>query len=635
MIPRPTGEFSMIEVDGMRDLIRCMARAHRELLEATGELHTGMASAGLSTTRLIHVDRIADWIDSCLPDLRRRLSLASGLTRHGPDGSPVRIDEEDLLTTDAAEQRGRDLAHILDAEGTDREKLARLGDELVPHLNDPDVMQTFFATLGIEKTQLLPAMIEHSRNPKSRRLLALFSQGLATAVSVPHPSSEFLAVRRVFAAAPEHTEQAWARMALLQDGKFPSTWLADAVRVAALDEFVGSSDFPDQSGHAKLRLSGSRFALAFSALRRNPQAAQRALDNQDYTLENYVQRVYRTSSLNMCDPDISRAFGLALEAAAQTDSTRDDRDDTAEEFALDLIVESTQHREVPSTMLESLERVAAAYVPELAAGSFADAGSEAAGIGPSMTMPNDFPVESGLRPAFFLTSLVTLRFIGSFQRSSTTAIDPVGPFGEALGAQFERLLDDAIEADLADSGTRTPAVMQLLGGLNTLVYRARREYAADIEAEEEEFRSRVSTIFGGFLSLPSFGRFMHFLWGAVQNVTGHALGEWAEADREPTEQLTMQHETAERILWFYLVDRLVDHGVGTDALSTAPDRLIDGSTLRPIDEILADSELRREFYDWVNRNEVLDEAADAAQNGWVLGVQRASAATSELSTASR
>lgn len=632
MIPRPTGEFSLIEVDGMRELIHSMTDAHRDLREATGELHAGMASAGMSTARLHDVDRIADWVDSCLPDLRRRLSLASELARHVPDGTPVRIDEEDLLTTDAAEERGHELARILEADGTDQEKLARLGDEIVPHLNDPDVMESFFTGLGIEKTQLLPAMIEQSRHPQGRRLLALFSQGLATAISVPYPSSDLLAIRQAFSDEPKHPEQAWTRMALLQDGRFPPVWLADAVRTNALDEFVGDADFPDQNGHAKLRLSGSRFALAFSALRHNPAAARRALDNPEYTVKDYVQRVYRTSSLDMCQPDISRAFGLALEAAAQADTAREDRDAAAETFTFHFITESTEHHEVPSTMLESLERIGAAYVLELAAGSFADSGSEGAGVEPSLTTPNDFPVESGVEPAFFLTPIVTLRFIGSFQRSSATAIEHVGPFSEAIGAQFERLLDDAIVADLADGGIRTPAVMRLLGGLNKLDFLARREYAVDFEAEQEQFRSKVAMVFGGLLSLPSFGHFMHLLWGAAQNVTNHALGNWAESDGKLSEQLAEQHEKAERILWFFLVERLLDHGVGADALSTAPESLLDGAKLRPIGEILADGELRREFYDWVNENDALDDAADEANEAWSIGVQSASGAVAGIST---
>lgn len=615
-------------VDGMRELVAAMSTAREELTVAVDPFRTAMRSAGGSTARLAQVDRIADWVDAHLPELQRRLNLAIGLAAGSPADVHVRINEEGLMRTpEKAAEHGRELARtLLDSHSVTPEMLIELRSELTPHVRDPDVMAGLFSALGPDMTEALPRLVIESGAANGREYIALFSRGLGTALSAPYHATGLAPIRHAFTNEADHPGQAWDRLALLQDGDFPPNWLANAARVNALDGLMRGEFEPHvrQVGVAQLRLSGSIDALAFSALRHNPTAARLALDNPTSSITAHVDRIFALDDQLISHPDVAAAFGTAVEAASEVGTAPDDRSVPTGRFTFEFITAAAAHELVPPTMRDSLERIAASYVREFAVGSFADSGSEAVGVEASLThAPHDFPPDLDLDAAFFLVPHVVETFIGSFLDGGHT--ESASTFTDAMGREFERQLDGAIVSDQRDGGSRTADVMRLFGGLGHLYYLARRDYAGDLDAQQEQQRSWVSKIFGGALSLPPIRGIGHFLWAAAQGIANHLGSEWTDAAGHE-ERVVAGRRSAETILWFLVAARMVDHGIGADALPGAPEGLLaaDG-TLRLIGEIFADGELRRDFYEWVNETPELNDAVDAAHEGWKVGAKRAGA----------
>ncbi len=616
--------YSSVTVAGMRDLVTSMTNACDQLSATIEPLRAGMSSAGVPTERTRDVDEIADWIESRLPELQRRHSLAVGLSADSPDHLPTRIAEKRVRHNPrTAADHGRSLARILEDGTPTPDTMTTLRSKLAPHIDDPDVMAGFFSELGPGMVELLPRAIVTSEVDDGRGYLRLFSRSLGTALSAPYHHDDLGPVRQMFTGEPENAAQGWDRLALLQDGRFPSTWLARATRANALDEFAGSAMYRDKQRGAELHLSGSTVALAFTALRRDPSAARQALNEYPNSVDNFVGTIYRLDEQNRSHPDVPAAFGAALRAAAEAGERHGDHSRAAERFTADLVTSSAARDHVPPTLRRSLEEIAASYIHEFVASGFSDGGSEAAGGQPPSTPPHDFPQGTGIDPAFYLMPGVARAFIHGFQRSDA---DLAGPFTEAMGTQFDALLDGAIVADQADGGSRAPDLMRLFGGLNSLVYLAHRDHAANFDAQQRNARSWVAKVFSGVLSLPPLSGVGHYLWSAVQGMADDAKSDWVDDAGGREHDVMSDHEETETILWYLVAERFVEHGIGADALLDAPEGLLnaDGG-LRPMGEIFPDAELRRDFYEWVNDTSELNNATDEARDQWKIGAARGAA----------
>lgn len=611
-------EYASITIDGMTSLVSSLKVARHRLTAGVDPLRARMAAAGVSTARFADIDRIVDDIDRWLPELQRRLNLAVALA--GESSASIRLVESPFSTPDEAADHGRELARrLLGRVELGEQMLDELTERLRPHVNDPDVMAGFYAELGPRLIERLPGLIDATGSPDGGSHLALLSTGLGTALDSPYHRADLDAVRRSFTHKPSNVDQAWDRLAMLQVGQFPAGWLARVLRANALDDF-DSEDWVAAEhtavGLPRLGLSSDVLVLAFSALGNDPAVARLVFDDpRGLSLSGYVDRVYTTDSVYRAD--IAAAFGRAVEGVLDTRSAPREPDATTARLAFEFIEASAEHSDVPWGIKDSLARIAVSYVHEVVAGAFSDDGEINGDRKSSMRRPYDFPQGSTLRPTFYLNPRVTSRFIGSFQDQT----EPSAAFDEVVGKLLQTELDTAIGADQSDGGTRTQAVMRLFGGISTLHYFARREHAADFDAQQQRHRAALVELLNGGLSVVSLSGFWQALYWAGQIPADELLNSWVTSGQDAEDKVVAEHLRAEELRWYLTVESLIANGVAADAMPTAPEQLLENGRLRPMVEIFADDDLRRRLYRWVNETPELNDAADSAHEAWKAGTQ--------------
>ncbi|SDU82131.1 hypothetical protein [Jiangella alkaliphila] len=640
--------FSSITIAGLEDLVARMQVSLSTVMDFTGHptgrsVRSDMDGLDVSSRGFEALDRVQDWIDDeALPDLTRRLNLARVLENQQPGALTVQLDEAlvERMSTSTAEASGRELAIALKDLGGVNEGFDELMAELEELADDPDAMSAFYAELGPEAAAMLAGSIgmpDGGAGANAQRYLELMSQGLSTALlDADHPDG--WGAMYEFHQPTDDPMVAWGRLALLQYGNFSGpdaqSFVQGTVNGTALDAFAGE-DWADPANISAQSLTPSDTttaglpsditAMAFTVLSRYPTMATEVLTGQDISVQELFDRVDLLSGSPPDRHSVADAFGLAIEAGVGAEGTppRTEHSPEENELAFEFISAVGRHREVPASMRDSLGRVAAAYVDEMVAGSFVDPGERPGRRDPSMTdAPADFPGDAGLTPSFYLTPDVVYLFVGGFQDQLETSM----PFDTAMSTLMDTQLNASILADHATDppGTRTADLMSLFGGMSSLHYEARRNYAADFDAQQREIRDGLAKFYSAGLGLIPVPGSAHLPYWALQIGTGEGLAAWV--DGEGTEgQVVADNVTEEHMRWYLIAEKMIQNGVGADALASAPAGLLENGQLRPMNEIFADDALADQFYDWVNPptddappNE-LNESADEAQQGWTSG----------------
>ncbi|PSL06178.1 hypothetical protein CLV30_103333 [Haloactinopolyspora alba] len=634
------GTYSSVSVEGLEDLVSEMQSALMAIDSFTGQLgyssiKTDMDDLGVTSEAIDNLKTIQNWInDDELPSLRRRLNLARGLQQQSPDAAFVQVDETvvDAMSSEEAEQRGRELAQDFEELGGPNDGFDDLMSRYEELANDPDAMSGFYAELGPELAAMFAASLGSPGSPageNSQRYLELMSIGLGTAMKDETRPGDWY-VMNEFWEETDNPQVAWGRLALLEYGDFSDSqfFVQMAVEGTALDSFV-REDWSDPQNISNrnlhphqhqmpLDLPSNVGAMAFRVLGNNPEASRKALTGyEDFPLSDFVDRVYEAGDYPHDRHGLVDSFGHAIEAGSgvEGDPPRTEHSDEESAFAFKFINASADHDEVPFLIKDSLGRLAGSYVHEMVAGSFVDDGERPGFRESSMTdAPNDFPGGTGLDPSFYLSPEVTYEFLGSFQDELQLS----QPFDEAMGTLLSKKLDAAIQADKSGDadGTHAQQVMQLFGGASRMHYLARKEYAADFDAQEEARRAGVAQFYSSGMAIIPLPGWKHFAYWGFQVAANDKLSEWVSGGPGMEDQVVSENATAESMRWYMTVQAMIENGVGENAVSNAPAGLFEDGELKPMNEIFADEQLSEQFYDWVNETPALNGPSDEAQEGW-------------------
>ncbi|NED99107.1 hypothetical protein [Phytoactinopolyspora halotolerans] len=633
--------YSSVSVEGLEDLVSKMQTAMMTIDSFTGQLgyssikndmdDLGVTSEAMRTLRLIQ-----DWIhDDELPSLRRRLNLARGLQQKSPNATMLTLDEAlvDAMSSEEAEQRGRELAEAFNELGGVNEGFGDLMEDFEELAYDPDAMAGFYAELGPELAAMFAGTLGYPGNnagDDSQRYLELMSIGLGTALMDETRPGDWYDMNEFFQET-DNPVAAWGRLALLQYGDFSDSqfFVQMTVERTALDAFtqddwadpysnISAQNLYPHEHHMNVDLPANIAEMAFLTLGKHPEASRQALSGyEDFPLSSFVDRVYEAADYPHDRYELADAFGLAIESGvgAEGDPPRTEHTEEEAAFAFEFINASAGHDEVPYQIKDSLGRIGASYVHEMVAGSYVDDGELPGDRNSSMTdAPNDFPEGVGLEPSFYLSPEITYQFLGSFQDELYLS----EPYDNAMGLLLSEQLDAAIQADQAGEGdgNRTQQVMELFGGASQLHYLARREYAADFDAQEEQRRAGVAQFYSSGMAIIPVPGAGHYLYWGFQVVANDKLSDWVSGGPGMEDQVVSENANAEAMRWYMTVQAMIENGVGEDAVPNAPAGLFEDGELKPMDEIFADEQLRQDFYDWVNENPELNGPSDDAQSGW-------------------
>lgn len=638
--------FSSVDPDGLDNLVLETQGAMMSIDSYLGTLgyssiQTEMSALGVTSAATTKLTTIVNWMnDEALPDLRRRLNLARGLQQASPDSTMVQVDDDlvDAMSSEEAQERGAEIATALTEATSDGDSLDEVMADLEALVNDPDAMAGFYGELGPEASAILAASLGQGdgiAGDNSQAYLELLSIGLGTALKVETRPGALYDMND-FWEETDNPAEAWGRLALLQYGDFSTDqfFVQMTVEGTALDAFT-RDDWAEQNGPnisnkgigpwtSNTGLPTDVATLAFQVLGQNPEASREALSGyEDFPLSDFVDRVYEAGQYPHDRPELADAFGEAIVAGTGSEGDPPSTEHTPEEaeFAFQFITASGSHSpdEVPVVIMDSIGQVGGSYVHELVAGSWVDNGEGPGFRDSSRTeAPADFPGGTGLDPAFYLDPETTYQFMGSFQRE----LEYSQSFDENAGLLYEQMMNDAIAADGAhpDDYTNTENVNRLFGGLSEFQYQARREWAADFDAQEAARRAGVAQFWGSaaaIIPVPGAG---HYIWWGVQVIGNDALGDWADGGQGQEEQVVNEHATAETLRWYQIVAMITENDQDGSVLSGAPSGLVgDDGNLLPMDEIFADENLTQEFYDWVQDTPELNGPADQSHRGWNNG----------------
>ena len=634
--------FSSVSVTGLEDLVAKLRIAHREIDDFLGQttersVRADMRALGLSSTGFQDLEVVQEWVDSALEETQRRLGLARVLQSQQPGAPMVQVDENLMVLDPAlAERQGRGLAiRFKDAGGVDGD-ISGLMEDVEAIAHDPDAMAGFYAELGPEMAARLAAAIGMPASgvgENAQHYLELLSVGLGTALMDETPPDGLSKLTGGFGQPTDDPQIAWGRLALLQYGDFSGSqpFVEQTVNGTALDA-LAADDWADPEsnvsaqnlvdGDSATGLTGDIATLAFTTLNRYPDLTGKVLSEQDISVKEMTHRVYASAGPPGLRTELADVFGQTIEIATGSQGDPPNTEHTPEQAALafEFILGSADHDEIPVTIKDTTARVAAAYVDEMLAGSYIDGGEMMGDRGSSMDqVPPDFPQGTGLNPSFYLSANAVYRFLGGFQDE----LEYSAPFDEAMGRYMDEQLSGAIRADPAHGGgERYQSLLSLFGSLGALHYEARKDFAADFDAQEAARKQALSTYLSDGLGL--IPNLPHLTWWAVQKGVNLGLGAWQAASDSEEDKVKAGQRQADDLRWYASVQQLVDNGALTpEQLKEAPSSLLENGRLRPIDEIFADEATRQEFTDWVNGVPALNVPADAGRDAWNSGWQGA------------
>lgn len=617
-----SGNYSSIQFEGMHALITAMSSAGTTLQDTTQGLRTRASGLGVSSPAFAQIIEIGTWAEEQVPGLQRRLTLARGAAASlGPTLSGWTITEPVTLTAAQAQKKGQDLAQkILDHNRTDSDFI-KITDQTLDELQslygeDPDVLSAFYAKLGPQMTQAMPALLEGSGAQDSTQLEKL-SNTLALAMQDPYPPKSFTDLTNAFKTPTGHEPDPvnWDRLALLQWGTFPPDFVADVVKANGLDKLAGDDDNVDWRGGMTnhLMLPEDTRALIFGALKNSPEATRSAFDGLD--MGTVVDKVYAEGSFNF---DLQENFIKAMKAGAGVDDeSMGAHSDAASRFAFEFIKASAGVKDVPDVWVtkEGLAAIAASYAPEFVAGSNA---SDAQGHGSSLTRPSNYDLPPGIDPKFFLSNEDVYKFLHGFGEQDER-FDPPHDYSAPFDDAVDGLYADSMALALKEMKQHPQSdawldTQHIYGNLAGLHLQAQLDVRGDQDADDQATKDLMAKIMNkGVGLIPGGAEAGLVVKGGIKIfkfAAGKAIKSWQETDPETTRKalLTDADVQASFLTDYQLFSAM--HSAKYPGTEKVPPALLDHGHLVSPDRIVKDPDLFKKYRDWV----------DTTDNGKVTGI---------------
>ncbi|MET8156986.1 DUF6571 family protein [Sphaerisporangium sp. NPDC005289] len=486
----------------MTGFITEIDHARGTIAEHTEAIRRVFAANDLPATSLTPIAEVEHWIDTHLPDLRRRVQTARN-TAQLPNWSPqathlIPYEEKPALPTAEAQRLGQELAtqYKKASEGLinlDRQaEYQKVLDTLAQHVHDPAYTAAFFAALGVHETLQLPVVLrEHLGDPGEAtlapprpddELIRAISQAFATAVSSGSRLPGMTQISNALRSPDLDPRDTFGASLILAAGAFPAEWLAQVVAARGLAT--------PRDVH-----TGYLYALG-----NNPAAARLAIktalgDSADQSaLKKWLKGMSdRTSGPYATDIEAD-AFGRMLAAAS---GAHDEKDGThskdAALFAFTVMTTMGDLRIGQAARIH-LAEIAGRYVTEIAEGS--DITDK------NHLLPSAFvDVVSrtpGLKPTFRLSPEDTYKFIKTFADSPETQT----PFREGMGNLARRLIHAEVPAMLESKDpARVNEIFAALGNTAGMQLAAEKKLSQVKDDADDAAGKTFSTISGNMLGV--------------------------------------------------------------------------------------------------------------------------------------
>ncbi|MEU8361126.1 DUF6571 family protein [Nonomuraea sp. NPDC048882] len=634
MTPPGTGplspDYSGLDPERMDAFITTFKTGGDRVGEAAGALRRLLEQARLPAAELQPLAATLLWLDTKLPELRRRAQTARAANALTPWRTGLLpFDESKLMSQSEARKKGAELAdRFRDARSSfgtfgERPNDAELGAliaELDAHRDDPDFTAAFFARLGVEGTLNIAGKLRQGmRDPE--KAIDVVSRAFGTAIRggdvVTRAGREDSAVftgtdvpgfarlkDELTREPPEpgHRALGW----LLRAGDFPPEWLAKVVKAHALTPEAG--------------LQGKEMEGYLDALGNNPAAARLALGavrKDGVPLAELLRDLFRRTRTSVSSgPEAADAFGRMLAAAAGAYDEKDGaHSPESAKFAFDLMralpglanpTPEERRRgiwpvEIDDSTRKHLAEIAGAYATEVTEGAnLGDSNrTQGSAFGPVKT------VVPGLKPAFRLSPEETYAFMKLFANSPAT----VAPFEEGMGRLTDRLMAAAAQADGKGSIDHLERAMRALGYTAGMQFAAERAVQGSLDKKDKEFREQQAAKLGFFINLAGISVPLQGqpLWIAVSTIAGTAINSLNEVDKTRLDALDDKTRLAALVRGRWLVDMLMAQGFkpevsAADERFNVPPIVDENGRLLPFEKIAQSKEGLRNLNNWLIAN---------------------------------
>lgn len=642
-----SADISAISPGSLAEMIKDLA-AKSEQLQGYSGLKRQAGEFGIGSKEFQNIINVGQWIDDELPMLRRRLTLAQALEAQAGPGQPVKLTEPVKLPSAEDLARMKELAEGLKNHNYTDEEGAKLYHEAALELAasgyDPDLMSAFFAELGPQLTPMLASIMTASGSETAAEDMKMFSLAFSAATKDTDPPQGLVDIMNQFTQPPMDdgrlvTPAAWGRLALLQEGDFPPEWLTKVVRANGLDTFAGEdADNTDFRGGSTFEVQATGLpedvlALAFGALKNNPEAARDAIGSMG-SMKDVVDRVYGYSKSYGTGDTVADAFGLAIEAGTGSGTEEPGKHSPeAAKFTYEFILASGEHKEVPWPIKDSLGKVAGSYSHEmLTGGRTDDAGTRDSGF----TKPGDFTDLPGVTPAFYLSPEDTYRFLHGFADDDNLS----EPFDEAMGTLQQQVTQLAAQKDrdVIAQGGQDPRnweiSMDAFGSLAGLQYQAMKDVRGSMDAFDKKVRetlSKLVTLGIGKVPTPT-GFAAKWAWKGFTKLVGAGLKEYVKGGVTRVQLLESEDLQETLAMKYSSAATLVDADYPHPDIP-AEIRGADGKLLS-VDEIAKDDTKLQKFFEWSDSADkppyYLDNKIDHGEKVFIGGTEYAEGLASTI-----
>ncbi len=373
--------------------------------------------------------------------------------------------------------------------------------------DDPVFATSFYAELGPDKSQMLPSLIAQTGEPNAYGDVQLFSHLFGTAVTHASIDPGMKPVSDAFLQPAEDASTSWNRGVMAHFGSFPSSWLAQAADVNALNGMSGAQhgqgvpdwyhDMRNRPGAGELspELANDSGALWLSDLGSNPTAARVAMENMGWdgghydVQTNIADIMHYGKDSGGSQLEYAHGYGSAFEAAVGADDEVDGKhspDAITFSRGLFTTIGAEPDLVVPGAE-DPFSKIAASYVQEMAAGQFTAEG---------ISEPNPDHLVAGDNAAFAISPEYAKAFMAGFVDSP----DATAVFDTAAGLAAHHAMLSGARMDMADLSGDTPFhfydASQAYGGVagaeNAAAFEVVNEHVEDEEHAKELMRNVIS-----------------------------------------------------------------------------------------------------------------------------------------------